>query len=120
MPDHASAPEKSGQFWVRTPCEGQSCVFRELGGVGQEVWTHKAIICWKRYAEGKEASQIARETRHSLAAVDAYLGQYDRVRRCRQRGMSPRQTAHILNCSVALVDQYLDIDRRLEDSEDES
>ncbi len=81
--------------------------------------THKAIICWKRYAEGKEPQQIAHETRHSLVAVDRYLGQYDRVRRCRKRGMNPRQTAHILNCSVALVEQYLRIDRRLEGSEDE-
>ena len=81
--------------------------------------THKAIICWKRYAEGKEPSQIARETRHSLQAVDRYLGQYDRVRHCRKRGMDPRETAHILRCSVALVEQYLDIDRRLENSDDE-
>lgn len=81
--------------------------------------THKAIICWKRYAEGKEPSQIARETRHSLQAVDRYLGQYDRVRHCRKRGMEARETAHILRCSVALVKQYLDIDRRLENSADE-
>lgn len=79
--------------------------------------THKVIICWKRYAEGKEASQIARETRHSLAAVDRYLGQYDRVRHCRKRGMDARQTAHMLDCTAGLVEQYLDIDRRLEDSE---
>ena len=81
--------------------------------------THKAIICWKRYAEGKEPQKIAHDTHHSLMAVDRYLGQYARVRRCRERGMNPRQTAHILRCSVALVEQYLAIDRRLEGSEDE-
>lgn len=81
--------------------------------------THKAIICWKRYAEGKEAPQIARETRHSLAAVDHYLGQYDRVRHCHKQGMDARETAHVLSCSPALVEQYLDIDRRLESPEDE-
>ncbi len=80
--------------------------------------THKAIICWKRYAEGKEAQQIAHETRHSLAAVDRYLGQYDRVRHCRKRGMNAQQIAHVLSCSVALVERYLDIDRRLESTED--
>ena len=79
--------------------------------------THKAIICWKRYAEGKEPSQIARETHHSLQAVDRYLGQYDRVRHCRKRGMDARETAHMLSCSVALVEQYLEIDRRLDDPE---
>ena len=47
--------------------------------------THKRIICWKRYAEGKEPHIVARETYHSLEAVDRYLGQYDRVRHCRSR-----------------------------------
>lgn len=82
--------------------------------------THKAIICWKRYAEGKEAHQIAHETRHSLEAVDRYLGQYDRVRHCRKRGLTVPETAHLLNCSVALVEQYLEIDRRLETSTEEA
>ena len=37
--------------------------------------THKRIICLKRYAQGNPADQIARETYHSLEAVDRYLGQ---------------------------------------------
>lgn len=77
--------------------------------------THKAIICWKRYAEGKETVQIAQETRHSLEAVDRYLGQYDRVHQCHKRGMTAHETAHLLACSVGLVEQYLEIERRLED-----
>lgn len=76
--------------------------------------THKRIICWKRYAEGKEPDQIARETYHSLEAVDRYLGAYDRVRHCRLQGLSPAETAHILACTVRLVEEYLAIDRELE------
>jgi hypothetical protein len=76
--------------------------------------THKRIICRKRYAEGKESEQIARETYHSLEAVDHYLGQYDRVRHCLLQGLTPEQTAHALNCSIRLVEEYLDIDRELE------
>lgn len=76
--------------------------------------THKRIICWKRYAEGKESHLVARETYHSLEAVDRYLGQYDRVRHCRLEGLSPESTAQALNCSVALVHEYLDIDQLLE------
>jgi DNA-binding CsgD family transcriptional regulator len=76
--------------------------------------THKSIICWKRYAEGKEPDQIARETYHSLEAVDRYLGQYDRVRHCRLQGLSPADTAHVLDCTVRLVEEYLAIDRQLE------
>ena len=76
--------------------------------------THKRIICWKRYAEGKPADIVARETYHSLEAVDRYLGQFDRVRHCRGEGISPEKTAFTLNCSVALVNEYLVIDRELE------
>jgi DNA-binding CsgD family transcriptional regulator len=76
--------------------------------------THKGIICWKRYAEGKDPDQVARETYHSLEAVDRYLGMYDRVRHCRLQGLSPAETAHVLRCNLGLVEQYLAIDRQLE------
>jgi hypothetical protein len=76
--------------------------------------THKRIICWKRYAEGKEPHIVARETYHSLEAVDRYLGQYDRVRHCRLQGLTPEQTAHTLGCGLALVREYLAIDDLLE------
>jgi hypothetical protein len=76
--------------------------------------THKRIICWKRYAEGKEPHVVARETYHSLEAVDRYLGQYDRVRHCRLQGLTPEQTAHALGCGLPLVNEYLAIDDLLE------
>jgi Protein of unknown function (DUF1670) len=72
--------------------------------------TQKRIICWKRYAERKEPHIVARETYHSLEAVDRYLGQYDRVRHCRLQGLTPDQTAQALACSLGLVRQYLAID----------
>jgi hypothetical protein len=75
--------------------------------------THKRIICLKRYAEGKPADLVAKETYHSLEAVDRYLGQFDRVRHCRQEGMSPEKTAFTLNCGVSLVNEYLAIDQEL-------
>jgi DNA-binding CsgD family transcriptional regulator len=76
--------------------------------------THKRIICRKRYLEGKSPDQIARETYHSLEAVDRYLGQYDRVRHCRREGMTAEQIAYVLNCSVALVQEYIALDQELE------
>jgi hypothetical protein len=76
--------------------------------------THKGIICHKRYREGKPSDQIGRETYHSLEAVDRYLGQYDRVRHCRLQGLTPRETAQALDCSLSLVEEYLQIDRELE------
>ena len=53
---------------------------------------------------------VARETYHSLEAVDRYLGQYDRVRHCRLQGLTPEQTAHTLACCLGLVREYLAID----------
>ena len=76
--------------------------------------THKRIICHKRYADGKEVPQIARETYHSIESVDRYIGQYDRVRHCRLQGLDPGDTAHALGCSLALVQEYLAIDDELE------
>lgn len=75
--------------------------------------THKRVICRKRYLEGKEAERVARETYHSLEAVDHYLGQYDRVRRCREKDLGPEETAYALGCSVRLVQEYLDIDEEM-------
>ena len=66
------------------------------------------------YAEGKPADIVAKDTYHCLEAVDRYLGQFDRVRHCRREGMSPEKTAFTLNCSIALVNEYLAIDQELE------
>lgn len=79
-------------------------------GSGQ---THKAIIC-RLHAEGKMADQIARETHHSLEAVDRYLADFDRVRQCQQLGMSLGQIAFTLNHSRHLVQQYLQLLNELE------
>lgn len=76
--------------------------------------THKRIICLKRFAEGKSPQRIAKETHHSQEAVDHYLSQYDRVRCCRLQGMTPEETAYMLQCSLSLVQEYLRIDRELE------
>jgi hypothetical protein len=75
--------------------------------------THKAIIC-RKHLEGKTADQIARETQHSLTAVDRYLSDFARVRHCRQLGMSPEQIAFTLNHSHHLVQQYLDLEQELQ------
>jgi DNA-binding CsgD family transcriptional regulator len=80
--------------------------------------THKRIILIKRYRDGKPADQIARETYHSLEAVDRYLGQYDRVRHCRQQGLTPQAIAYTLNCSLSLVNEYLNLDQELEAQHD--
>src|ERR1700730_10778011 len=84
-----------------------------LQDVGTGV-THKRIICWKRYAEGKSPNEIARETYHSLESVDRYLAQYERVRHCRQhQKMTVAETAFTLSCTIRLVEEYFKIDDEL-------
>jgi DNA-binding CsgD family transcriptional regulator len=80
--------------------------------------THKAIIC-RLHAAGKTSDQIARETHHSLDAVDRYLADFDRVRHCQHLGMSPEQIAFTLNHSRRLVQQYLDLLSELTPAEEE-
>ncbi len=83
-----------------------------LHDVGSGV-THKRIICWKRYVDGKSPDAIARETHHSLTAVDHYLGMFDRVRYCNQQQMPSHEIARVLGCTERLVVEYLDIDATL-------
>jgi hypothetical protein len=79
--------------------------------------THKRIICLKRWKEGKTAEQVARETCHTIEAVDRYLGMFERVRCCRKNAMDAKQTAFALGCSERLVREYLDIDELLRKDE---
>ena len=75
--------------------------------------THKRIICWKRYAEGKSTPEIAVETHHSHEAVDHYLSLFDRVRFCQKHGESEQEIAHLIGCSLGLVREYVAIDEEL-------
>lgn len=84
-----------------------------LHDVGSGV-THKRIICAKRYLEGKTSDVIARETHHSITAVDRYLGMFDRVRFCNRQQMTSHQIANALGCTERLVFEYLAIDTLLD------
>lgn len=83
-----------------------------LHDVGSGV-THKRIICWKRYVDGKSPEVIARETQHSLTSVDRYLGMFDRVRCCSQQPMPSHEIARVLGCTERLVNEYLALDALL-------
>jgi hypothetical protein len=63
--------------------------------------------------EGKSPDRIARETCLILQSVDRYLGQFDRVRHCLHQGFSAVETARILDCSLSLVETYLQMDKEL-------
>jgi hypothetical protein len=69
--------------------------------------THKAIICYKRFVEKKETSQVAQETFHSPGEVEYYVQCLRRVLLCKQKGLSPKETALATKHSVLLVKEYL-------------
>lgn len=82
-----------------------------LHDIGRTV-THKRIICYKAYVEGKPTHVIARETYHSPAAVDRYLLDFARVYCATvQYGMSPAETAFAIQRPQALVEEYLQLIR---------
>ena len=71
--------------------------------------SHKAVICYKSFVEGKTTSQIAQETFHCPEEVEYYLQCFRRVRICKDRGMSLEETAQATGHSQPLVRQYLEL-----------
>lgn len=72
--------------------------------------SHKRIICYKAFVEGKPTHVIARETYHTPLAVDNYLLDFARVYfAVHQRGFSAQETAFTLGRSLRLVNTYLDL-----------
>jgi hypothetical protein len=70
--------------------------------------THKRIICYKAFVEGKPTHIIARETCHTPFAVDHYLLDFARVYfAVHQRGLSPEEAAFTLGRSLSLVKTYI-------------
>jgi hypothetical protein len=68
--------------------------------------THKRIIIHKLYIEQKTVDQVARETNHSYAAIQRYIGDFRRVILCRQNGIDSIKIVHVLRMSKRLLTQY--------------
>jgi hypothetical protein len=88
--------------------EGQGIYLPTRGkvhGIGRGQ-THKARIVglWLR---GATYDQIARQTRHSLSAIQRYLQTFVRVVELHRQGFVGSQVALLVNVGVALVREYL-------------
>jgi len=70
--------------------------------------THKGIIVGK-YMEGKEAPTIARETNHTLDAVDRYLKHANQVRAALRNGIKESEIPAVTGLSPRLVQTYLSL-----------
>jgi Protein of unknown function (DUF1670) len=68
--------------------------------------THKGIIC-RKLEEGMSPPDIARATGHTLAAVDNYLGAYDRIKVLLRKGMDVPTICQITGRAARTVAQYL-------------
>lgn len=72
--------------------------------------THKGIIC-RKLEEGMSPPDIARATGHTLAAVDNYLGTYDRVKVLLRKGFDAPTICQVTGKAVRTIAQYLEIVR---------
>ena len=71
--------------------------------------THKYQIVYKYVVEKKDPCLIAKETNHSLRAVDHYLKDYNRVRLLYQDNKPPEYIKAATALSVRVINQYIDI-----------
>lgn len=68
--------------------------------------SHKGIIC-RKLEEGMSPPDIARATGHTLAAVDNYLGTYDRIKMLLRKGFDAATICQVSGKAVRTVAQYL-------------
>lgn len=71
--------------------------------------THKKIICYKYFKEGKSVETVCRETRHSQQAVSRYINAFDRVRECLKENWSVERIAQVTGLSKRLSQEYVDL-----------
>ena len=77
----------------------------KLHGIGRGQ-THKARIVGL-WLGGATYDQIARQTRHSLPAIQRYIQTFVRVIELHRQGFPDSQIAMLLNVGLALVREYL-------------
>ena len=70
--------------------------------------THKGIIL-RRYEGGMAPPDIARATRHSLAAVDRYVKDYERVKVLLSKGLTVKEISHAIARGMQTVLQHRQI-----------
>jgi hypothetical protein len=73
--------------------------------------THKGIIC-RKLEEGMSPPDIARATGHTLAAVDNYLGAYDRIKTLLKKGFDAPTICQVTGRAARTVAEYLVIVER--------
>jgi len=68
--------------------------------------THKKIIIHKLFIQQKTVQQTARETFHSLPAIQRYISTFKQVLLCRQKEMNTQEIAFTLQKGIRLIKEY--------------
>jgi len=71
--------------------------------------THKKIICYKYFREGKSIEDVCRETRHSPDAVSRYIDAFARVRECLKENWGVDRISQVTDISRSLTQVYMDL-----------
>lgn len=71
--------------------------------------THKEQIIYKVIAERKDPASVAKETNHSIKAVDRYLNDYYRIKTAYQKFKDIEQIHIITNIAKPVINQYIQI-----------
>ena len=78
-----------------------------LQGIGRGQ-THKAQIV-RRWLQGETYDQLAQHTHHSGSSIRRYVQTFTRVLHLQQQGFEPAQIATLVQLSVPLVQEYLQL-----------
>ena len=75
--------------------------------------SHRVLVI-KQWAKGKQYSEIARDTAHSLKAVQNYIDKFKRTIALSDAGYNVTKICFLLRLSVQLVEQYIDLYQQLD------
>lgn len=91
--------------------EKHSCILPHTGNLHDmgSCITHKYQIVFKYVVEKKDPCIIAKETNHSLMAVDHYLKDYNRVKLLYQDNKNPEYIKAATAMPIHVINQYIDI-----------
>lgn len=81
--------------------------------------SHKLLII-KQWAQGREYSDIKKDTHHSLTAVQNYIDKFKRTMALANEGYDVNRIAFLLKLSPAIVEQYIKIYHQLDFAEHRS
>jgi hypothetical protein len=69
--------------------------------------THKGVIVAKALHEGLDPREVARQTNHSLKAVERYTKDYQRVKQCYEKQLNEQNISLVTGIARHVVRQYI-------------